>query len=102
MGTCAVVPVRFEVCEEGADEGTIEVVDRQLRGRLVQLPVRILHQQAEGVSVAGNGVRADLALLHEPLREKPREKPREVGRGVHGIGLRRAGGRPVPTAPEPP
>ena len=77
----------LEMAEEVAEEGGVEVFERQFRRRLVQLPLGVAHQKPEGVPVAGDGMRACLALLHEVVAEEPGQDPREGGGGVHGRGL---------------
>ena len=57
------------------------------RWRLVQLPLGVAHQKPEGIPVAGDGMRACLALLHQVVAEEHGQEPREVGGGAHGRGL---------------
>ena len=63
----------------------------QFRRRLLQLPLGVEHQKPEGVPVAGDGMRACLALLHQVVAEEHGQEPREVGGSPHGRGL---GARP--------
>ena len=86
-GARLVAALVLDMAEEVAEEGGVEVFERQFRRRLLQLPLGVAHQQSEGVPVAGDGVRACLALLHEVVAEEPGQEPREVGGTLHGRGL---------------
>ena len=67
-----------------------------------QFLLSILDQQAEGISVAGNGMRACLTLLHEAFGEERGQELGEIGSGAHEIDLRAVRssvGRRAVTAP---
>jgi len=78
----------LEMAEEVAEQLGAELGERHRRRRCVQHTLSLEHQKAEGRTIAGDGVRAGLALSHETLGEEQREQPREVCRGVHDGALR--------------
>ena len=61
-GADAVAARGFEVVEERADQRGVKVGEVEPRGRRAQLLLGEAQQQAEGVAVGGDGVRAGLAL----------------------------------------
>ena len=66
----AVVALLLEVIEERAEECRIQIRHGQLRGRLTKPLLRVLYQQAKGISVACDGVGARLPLSHESIHEE--------------------------------
>ena len=63
-------PGCFQLLEEGADRGGVQVGQVQLGGQLAGLLVDVSQQQGEGVAVGGDGVRAGAALGHQPVGEE--------------------------------
>jgi hypothetical protein len=53
-----------------ADKWCIQIFDRQDRRFFIQTLFRKIEQQAERVTVTGNGVRARLALSHKTICKK--------------------------------
>ncbi len=66
----AVVAVALEVVKERGDQPGVEVADVQRRRLLSCLAFNEAQEQAHRVAVAGDGVRADLALADEMLGEE--------------------------------
>jgi hypothetical protein len=81
---CAAAPLVFEMVQEGSKKGSVEVGEHDLRGRLPQFLPGISQQQAETIPVAGQGVRAGLALPDESIREECLQENGEGPDGAHG------------------
>ena len=56
--------------EEGADEGSVNILEAQHRGRLLETELREREEKAEGVPIARDGIGACLPLAHEAVSEK--------------------------------
>ena len=67
-GAGAVVALVFEVVEEGADQRGVQVGEVELGGLLAGPVAHEAQQQAPGVPVGGDGVRAGVALADQPCR----------------------------------
>ena len=67
----AVVPFLLEVIEEVADEGSVQLFERQPRRHFPQLPGCKMQQKAKGVAVSGDGVAAGSALPQQAVGEEP-------------------------------
>jgi hypothetical protein len=80
----AIVAFLFEMIEEGAEERSVQIGQRQGRGRFAKLSLRILQQQTEGIPVAGESVGAHLSLSHEAVDEERLQQSREWIGGFHG------------------
>ena len=78
-GPRVVAAFAFEMAEEPADELCVDVRDPEFRGLFPRLPLGEADQQAEGVVVAGDGVRARPALLDGALGKEHGLEPGEVG-----------------------
>src|SRR5262249_56414761 len=70
----------FQLVEEGADGGGVQVGQVQLGGQLAGLLVDVAQQQGEGVAVGGDGVRAGAALGHQPVGEEGIQERGQRGR----------------------
>jgi len=68
--TDAITTAMFQVFQERTNDGRIEILDRQLRGRLAAALMEEGEELAEGVAVGGHRVRAGLALLGQPVGEE--------------------------------
>ena len=66
----AVAPFAFEVIQERADSGRVEVVELQLRRGLSAAVPGEGEQEPEPVAVGGDGVPAGAFLAHQPLGEE--------------------------------
>jgi len=74
----------LEVIEKGDDQRRIDRLKGQACRRRVQLLMRERQQQAEGVAIRTDRVRARLPLLHEALGEEPLQQRGEAdGAGRH-------------------
>ena len=81
-GPGAVAAVLFEVGQERADRGRVEVGEVQPAGRLAGLLLRETEQQPEGVAVGGDRARAGVALGHQPVGEERLQFLAQLGQGV--------------------
>jgi hypothetical protein len=79
-GRGAVTAPGFEVVEERPDERGVDIGDIEPRGRCAELLLGEAQQQAEGVAVGGDGVRAGPAL-GQPLGEVGLQDRGERGHG---------------------
>lgn len=73
--------VLFQVIQKLPDQWSGDLLESQLRGRFVLALLDELEQSTERIAIGGDGVRAHLTLLHQPLQEKPFEQ----GRKSNGI-----------------
>ncbi len=80
----AVTACFLEVIEEVADEGCVQILEGQLRRGLPQPLFGESQEQAEGVPVSRDGVRAGSALPQETVGEEGLHQTGEVGVGTHG------------------
>jgi hypothetical protein len=80
----AVLAIAFQVIEECTKQRGVEIGHRQARRRLAQPLLRELQEQPKGIAIAGDGVRAGLALLHEPIHEERLHQRGQCGGGGHG------------------
>ena len=78
-GPDRVVPVSFQVVEEGGDQWRVQVGDVQRGGRLAGPGGGEADQQPERVPVTGDGVTRGPALSHEPLGEERLQHRRQRG-----------------------
>ena len=83
-GLNAVGAILFEVVEERQDHRRIEVVERECIGLPLTVLIEKREQQAEGVAIRVDGLRADGSLLHEMVGEERAEQRAERGTGDHG------------------
>ena len=79
-GAHGVRTVAFEVRQEPPDERRVEIAELELRGRFGDVGRREAQQQPPGISVRGDGVRAGVALLNQPVRKERLERG---GEDVH-------------------
>ena len=108
-GPGAVAPLVLEVVQERADRGGVQVGQVELGGHLAGALVHEGEQQPQGVAVGGDGVRAGLALLDEPVGEERLQRRGDRGHdraACHAASCRRGGqreqlrgGRQVPVIP---
>jgi hypothetical protein len=75
-GPGAVAPLVFEMVQERRDGGGVQVVPVEFGGRLAGVLVHEGEQQAHGVAVGGDGLRAGLTLLEEPVGEERLQRRR--------------------------
>src|ERR1051326_5865363 len=66
----AVVAISFEVVQKTTHQRRVEIADIELPGLRVYPIGGIPEQEADGVPVGGDGVRARAALPHQPVREE--------------------------------
>src|SRR2546426_6194554 len=66
----AIGAVLFQMIEERTEEDRVQIWDSQLRGCFAQSLLSILHQQAKGIAIAGNGERTRLPLPHQAIQEE--------------------------------
>jgi len=71
------VPLVLEVVQERRDRGGVQVVPVEPGGRFPGLLVHEGEQQAHGVAVGRNGLRAGLTLLDEPVGEERLHRRRD-------------------------
>ena len=79
-----VAALPLEMVEEAAHEVGVEILQGQVLRRLAENVPGVEHQQTERVAVAGDGVSACAALLHEMRREERTEQPCE-GRDARSL-----------------
>src|SRR5437868_4079271 len=75
--------VLFKVIQELPDQGCGDLLEPQLRGRLMQVLLRELEQPTERIAIGRDGVRTHLTLLHQALQEKPFKQGCKTDRGAH-------------------
>ena len=83
-GLNAVATVFFEVVEERQDHGSIEVVERERLGLPLPVLIEKREQQAEGITIGVDGLRADRLLLREMVGEERTEQRAERDMNGHG------------------
>jgi hypothetical protein len=66
----SVIALLFQVSEKATNKRRIQVLDRQSRGRLMQMLLREFQEEPEGVSITGNRMGAGVALAHEAVGKK--------------------------------
>ena len=80
-GPGAVVPLALEVVQERRDRDGVQVVPVELGGHLPGPLVHEGEQQPQGVAVGGDGLRAGLTLLDEPVGEERLQRGRDQRHG---------------------
>jgi hypothetical protein len=78
----AVLAGAFQVIEEEADEGSIEVFDPELVGAFAELLFRELQKETEAIAISRDGMRARLSLAKQTIG-KERLKKRGKAGGNH-------------------
>ena len=86
-GTDVVAALVLEMIEKVADQVGVEILERQIMWRLAKDLVGIVDEQPERVAVAGDGVGAHLALLHEVPGEEQGQQLGKVGDRTHELCL---------------
>ena len=81
-GAGAVVALLLEMVKEGADGGGIQVGQVEFEGLLAGPVAHEAQQQAPGIPVGGNGVRAGVALADQPVRKIRLQGRRERAHGL--------------------
>jgi len=76
----------LQVIQELPDQGRGDLLETQLRGRSVMALLDELEEPTERIAIGGDGVRARLTLLNQPLQEKPFEQGRK-GNGITHDGV---------------
>ena len=84
-GSCVVAALAFELMEKRGKKRRIEVNDGEVLRRLAEDLLGVADEQAEGIPITGDSVRAGLALLDEMGVEKPAEECGEIGGSGHGL-----------------
>jgi hypothetical protein len=69
-GARAVAPFLFKMIEELPDEGRIEILESEFRGRRAEAFCSVTQQKTKGVTVTGDGVAAGAALPKQALCEE--------------------------------
>jgi hypothetical protein len=82
-GACAIFASAFQVIEEGANKGSIEVFDPDLVGQLAESFFGKLQKQAEAIAVSRDRMRARLSLAKQAIGEERLKKRGKAG-GNHG------------------
>src|SRR5437764_2797973 len=82
-GASAIFASAFQVIEEEADKGSIEVFDPELRGHFAKSFFGKLQKQAEAIAISRYCMRAGLQLTKQAIGEE-RLKKRGKGGGNHG------------------
>lgn len=78
-GAGTVAPLVFEMTEEPADSGRVEIADVQARRCRPGVLVKVGEQEPERVAVGGDCVRAGVALSDEPVGEERLQQWSERG-----------------------
>ena len=81
--THAVVAFCFKVLEKRRDQGRVDIAEFELRRKFPQLHLSVTQQQAEGVTVGGQGMTAQAPLPDQPLGEELLDKRGEPGHDNH-------------------
>ena len=81
-GGASVPPLFFQVIQERAHQGGVQVGEAEPAGCLAGLVAGEGQQEAAGVAVGGDGVRAGLLLTGQPVGEEPLQDRSEVGHDV--------------------
>src|SRR5712691_2895124 len=80
----AIAPFPFEMLEEGAEEGSIEIGEDETGGGAAQARGGEAEEQAEGVAVGGHGVGAGRPFAPQAFGEEGFQEGGELGSG-HGL-----------------
>ena len=72
----------LQVIEKAQYEGRIQILCGQLGGTFVQAPLSIRNQQAKGITIVRDGMRAGVAFLHQAFRKVGLE---QFGKGQLGL-----------------
>jgi hypothetical protein len=72
-----VAPVLLDVIEKGTNEGGIQVVERQARGRRSEPLLGKPQQQPKRIAIGGDGMGARALLADQPFREEALQQARE-------------------------
>ena len=86
-GTDIVAALVLEMIEKVTDEVGVEILERQVLWRLAEDPVGMVDEKPERVAVAGDGVGADLTLLHEVPGEEQGQQLGKIGDRTHELCL---------------
>lgn len=78
----------LQMIEERTEEGCIQVRHGYLRRRSTEALLYVLQQKAKSIAITGNGVRADLSLLHQSIHEEGLQQNGEGFGGIHDRALR--------------
>ncbi|MGB5830588.1 MAG: hypothetical protein WBG92_01165 [Thiohalocapsa sp.] len=71
----------LQMLKKGPNQRGVDLLEHQLRGRLMQPLLGELEQLAESVAIGADRVRTHLALLHQALGEKTLQQRRKAGCG---------------------
>ena len=86
-GTDVVAALVLEMIEKVADEVGVEILERQVLWRLAEDLVGMIDKKPEGIAIAGDGVGAHLALLHEVPGEEQGQQFGKIGDRTHELCL---------------
>ena len=78
-GGAAVASLVFQMVQERADQGGIQVGHAESARRSTRLLVREGEQEPEGIAVGRDRVRAGVGLPGQPVGEEPLQDRREIG-----------------------
>ena len=82
-GPWTVAAFVLEMAQEVTHECRVDVIECEVRRRLLQRSLGVVNQQAEGVPVTGDGMRACLTLFDQAFGEEHRQEAGEVGDLCH-------------------
>jgi hypothetical protein len=72
--TSAVVAGAFQVVEEKANEGCVEILDSELGGHFAESFFGKLQKQAEAIAISRDGMRARLPLAQQAIGKEGLQK----------------------------
>src|SRR5216684_1362165 len=75
----------LQIIQKGHNQRGVDLLEVQMRRRLVQPLLNELQEMTEGVAIGADSVRTRLALLHQALSEEPLQQWSKVGTGGHGL-----------------
>src|SRR6266705_2749444 len=99
-GASAIFASAFQVIEEEADKGSIEVFDPELRGHFAKSFFGKLQKQAEAIAISRYCMRAGLQLTKQAIGGQLGEFSFDIAPGAIPVG-QGAGGEPVPHVMQP-
>lgn len=94
-GTNAHALTLLHVIQEGHDQGSIDLLEAQPRGRLVQPSLNEFQELAKGVAIRTDGVGARLALLHQALGKEALHQRSKAIEVAHGWSSQRCSSRRI-------
>jgi hypothetical protein len=77
--TRAILADAFQVIEEEADEGSIEVFDLELAGAFAELLFGELEKETKAIAISRDGMRTRLSLAKQTIGKERLKKRGEAG-----------------------